>query len=107
MDKALKRRLRLLRIEHDDFHHSRIEKRENADALIRAYYSVPPRFRTGTAPPRYEWESWPEHLQHLRFIPCGATTRTGTPCKITTTNRGGPLSASRRDEYRRKDQSRP
>ncbi|MFZ4217851.1 HGGxSTG domain-containing protein [Enterobacter ludwigii] len=86
MDKALRIKLLALRREHDAFHQRQLEVCERSDALIRAYYSTPPRFRPLVAPQRYEWQSWPEHL---RAIPCGATTRAGTPCKMTTIYRNG------------------
>lgn len=86
MDKALKRHLQELRREVRAFHLSQLEKRAQRDALREAYFSVPPRFRPQPAPGRYEREPWLEHLQH---IPCGATTRAGTPCKITVLQRNG------------------
>jgi len=86
MDKALKRHLQELHREARSFHRLRIEKMAQHDAFRSAYYSVPPRFRPQPAPARYEWDPWPEHL---RGIPCGATTRAGTPCKITVLHRNG------------------
>ncbi|MFS9769962.1 HGGxSTG domain-containing protein [Enterobacter chuandaensis] len=86
MDKALKRHLQELRREGRAFHLSQLEKEEHHDALREAYFSVPPRFRLQPAPGRYEREPWPEHLLG---IPCGATTRAGTPCKMTVLYRGG------------------
>lgn len=80
MDKALRMKLLELRQEHDTFHQRQLEAREQSEALISAYYALPPRFRPPAEPQRYEWQSWPEHL---RAIPCGATTRAGTPCKMT------------------------
>lgn len=86
MDKALKNHLSDLHREARSFHRSQMEKLAQHDAFRQAYYSVPPRFRPQPAPARYEREPWPEHLLS---IPCGATTRAGTPCRITTTNHGG------------------
>lgn len=80
MDKALKNHLSDLHREARSFHRSQMEKLAQHDAFRQAYYSVPPRFRPQPAPARYEREPWPEHL---RSIPCGATTRAGTPCKRT------------------------
>ncbi|ENZ7197753.1 HGGxSTG domain-containing protein [Klebsiella variicola] len=48
--------------------------------------SISSRDRPQSAPQRYEWPPYPEHL---RCIPCGASTRTGTPCKITAIFRNG------------------
>lgn len=86
MDKALKRHLQELRREVRDFRASQMEKEAQHDAMRQAYYSIPPRFRPQPAPGRYEREPWPDHL---RAIPCGATTRSGTPCKITVLYRNG------------------
>jgi hypothetical protein len=80
MDKALKHQLQELRREARAFRFSQLEKKAQHDASREAYFSMPPRFRPQPAPGRYKWEPWPEHL---RGIPCGATTRAGTPCKIT------------------------
>lgn len=86
MDKELRQRLLELRRQHDEFHQQQSEADEQRQALIEVYYSVPPRFRPQPAPQRYEWQPWPEHLLG---IPCGATTRAGTPCKLTTIYRNG------------------
>ncbi|HBC7420850.1 TPA: hypothetical protein KEY88_003564 [Serratia marcescens] len=80
MDNALRKKLIALRCEHDAFLQRQRDASERSDALIRAHYALPPRHRPPVAPQRYEWQSWPEHL---RAIPCGATTRAGTPCKMT------------------------
>lgn len=58
MDKELRQRLAALRKEHDNFCQLRCDLREQG----------------------FDWLPWPEHL---RAIPCGATTRAGTPCKMT------------------------
>lgn len=84
MDKALKHHLQELHREARAFLLSRLEKKAQHDALREAYFSVPSRFRPQPAPGRYEREPWPDHL---RGIPCGATTRAGTPCKITVLHR--------------------
>ncbi|MCK6739293.1 HGGxSTG domain-containing protein [Enterobacter bugandensis] len=86
MDKALKRHLQELRREVRAFHLSQLDKKAQHDALREAYFSVPPRFRAQPELCLYEWEPRPEHL---RYIPCGATTRAGTPCKMTVLYRGG------------------
>lgn len=81
MDKELKLKLLELRRQSNAFRQRQCAAYDQSQARIQAYYSVPPRFRPLPAPERYEWQSWPEHL---RSIPCGATTRAGTPCKLTT-----------------------
>jgi hypothetical protein len=58
VDKELRQRLLTQRKEHDDFCQLRRELREQGN----------------------DWLPYPEHL---RAVPCGATTRAGTPCKMT------------------------
>ncbi|MFZ4257385.1 HGGxSTG domain-containing protein [Raoultella terrigena] len=86
VDKELKKGLQELRRQRDELHQRQLEDSERSKELIRAYYSIPSRDRPQTAPQRYEWQPYPEHL---RCIPCGASTRAGTPCKITVIFRNG------------------
>ncbi|HHY3047107.1 HGGxSTG domain-containing protein [Klebsiella michiganensis] len=64
MDKELRQMLLTLRKEREDFCQLRRELREQGN----------------------DWLPYPEHL---RAIPCGATTRAGTPCKMTTIYNNG------------------
>ena len=86
VDKELKKGLQELRRQRDELHQRQLEDSERSKELIRAYYSIPSRDRPQTAPQRYEWQPYPEQL---RCIPCGASTRAGTPCKITVIFRNG------------------
>lgn len=81
MDKDLKRRLQELREEVHAFHSRQLEVCRVNRERRWAYYSAPLRFRPLTEPQLYKQEARPEHL---RGIPCGATTGAGTPCKLTT-----------------------
>lgn len=64
MDKELRQMLLTLRKERDDFCQLRRALREQGN----------------------DWLPYPEHL---RAVPCGATTRAGTPCKMTTIYHNG------------------
>ncbi|AYN29013.1 hypothetical protein D8682_19710 [Buttiauxella sp. 3AFRM03] len=81
MDKELKRKLADMRKQAEEHRHQQDQNRQRSSEQWSAYYSVPPRFRPLSPPKPYQ--QWVPYPEHLLGISCGATTRAGTPCKLT------------------------